>query len=283
MGSHSRGTLFVVATPIGNLADLSPRARQVLAEADCIAAEDTRHTGRFLSRRGKQAELISLHEHNEAERVALIVARLEAGADVALVADAGTPLVSDPGYRLLAALRETGIRASPIPGPCAATAALSVAGLPTDRFVFEGFLPNRGAARRARLATLAPETRTMIFYEAGRRLSAALGDMAGAFEPSRPATVARELTKLHETIYHGALGELAGRAANDADMQRGELVIVVGGRTTEGQRDDSVLSDMLDVLLAELPLAQAVKLTVRLTGARRNEVYRMAVEKWGHS
>lgn len=285
MGSHSRGSLFVVATPIGNLADLSPRAKQVLTDADCIAAEDTRHTGRFLSRSGVRAELISLHEHNEAERIAMLIARLESGADVALVSDAGTPLISDPGYRLLAALREAGIRASPVPGPCAAIAALSVAGLPTHRFAFEGFLPSRRAARRARLEALAMDSRTLVFYEAGRRLQGSLEDMAAAFGPARPATVARELTKLHETIYHGVLGELAASAAQDADMQRGELVIVAGGCETGDMPDYAGVTEMLKVLLSELPLAQAVKLATRLTGARRNVVYRAAVElgKWGHS
>ncbi|CAN5279697.1 16S rRNA (cytidine(1402)-2'-O)-methyltransferase [soil metagenome] len=279
MGSHSRGTLFVVATPIGNQADLSPRARQVLGAADCVAAEDTRHTGRFLSRLGVHAKLVSLHEHNEPRRVAELVARLEAGFDVALVSDAGTPLISDPGYRLLAALREAGLRASPIPGPCAAIAALSVAGLPTDRFVFEGFLPSRHASRRKRLDTLGPEPRTMVFFEAGRRLEDALADMVAAFGAERPAVIARELTKVHETLYHGRLGELAGRAAADRDMQRGEHVIVIGGRVeVAGAHEDARVAATLRILLGELPLAQAVRLTVRLTGARRNDVYRQATD-----
>jgi 16S rRNA (cytidine1402-2'-O)-methyltransferase len=277
MPNH-RGILYVVATPIGNVADLSPRGRQVLADADFVAAEDTRHTGRFLSRCGVQAELVSLHEHNEARRTAAIVARLEKGDTGALVTDAGTPLISDPGYRLLAAMREKGLRASPVPGPCAAIAALSVAGLPTDRFAFEGFLPARRAARRARLGDLATEPRTLLFYEAGRRIAAALDDMSDRFGAQRAATVARELTKIHETLYHGTLGELATRAASDGDVQRGEHVLVVAGSPAAAEPADAArLQGVLEVLLAELPVAQAVRLTVRLTGARRNDVYQAAI------
>ena len=275
---NPRGTLYVVATPIGNVSDLSPRGRQVLADADFVAAEDTRHTGRFLSRCGVQAELVSLHEHNEVKRAAAIIARLENGETGALVSDAGTPLISDPGYRLLAAVRATGLRASPVPGPCAAIAALSVAGLPTDRFVFEGFLPARKAARRTRLGELVAEPRSLLFYEAGRRLAAALGDMSVALGAQRAATVARELTKVHETLYYGTLGELAARAASDADMPRGEHVLVVAGSPAAAAPAGAArMESALEVLLAELPVAQAVRLTVRLTGARRNDVYAAAV------
>ena len=187
---ESVGSLYIVATPIGNLEDLSPRARKILGEADQILCEDTRHTGQMLARLGIATRRASLHEHNEEEKVAGIVAGLKAGRSYALVSDAGTPLISDPGYRLLAAVRREGLPVSPVPGPCAAIAALSVAGLPTDRFCFEGFLPPRSAARRAKLDSLASEPRTMIFYESGRRLRDAVRDCAAVLGSDRDAAVA---------------------------------------------------------------------------------------------
>ncbi len=215
------GTLFVVATPIGNLGDLTVRARETLAGADLIAAEDTRHTGQLLAQLGIRTPLLALHEHNEGARAGELVGRLRDGARIALVSDAGTPLISDPGYRLVAAAAEAGIAVVPVPGACAAVAALSVAGLATDRFVFEGFLPARAAARRARLAALAAETRTLVFYEAPHRVGETLADLAAAFGASRRAVLGRELTKLHESVYRGAVGDLATRADGDPNMARG--------------------------------------------------------------
>ncbi|MFO0336351.1 MAG: 16S rRNA (cytidine(1402)-2'-O)-methyltransferase [Pseudomonadota bacterium] len=280
------GTLYVVATPIGNLGDLSPRAREVLAAADCVAAEDTRHSGRLLAHFGIERPLVSLHEHNEAGRVRELLARLQAGQSVALVSDAGTPLIADPGYRLVAAVRAAGIRVVPLPGPCAAIAALAVAGRPTDRVCFAGFLPPRPSARRERLRALAAETRTLVFYEAPHRLREFLDDCAAGFGATRRAFVARELTKLHESTYDGTLGELATRAALEADLLRGEAVVVIEGAPEAADTGEATgrgpgTEVLLAALLDELPASRAVDLVVKLTGARRNAVYRRALELRG--
>jgi 16S rRNA (cytidine1402-2'-O)-methyltransferase len=274
------GTLFVVATPIGNRADITARARDILAGVDLVAAEDTRHTGQLLTLLGITTPLQALHEHNEAARCGELVARLLEGARIALVSDAGTPLISDPGFRLVAAAAAAGVPVVPVPGACAAVAALSVAGLPTDRFVFEGFLPPRAAARRARLAALAAEPRTIVFYEAPHRIAETLADLAGAFGAERAAVVARELTKLHETIYRGSLGELATRGADDPNMARGEAVLVVAGAAASDAADGvdpARLDRLLAGLLNGLPLSQAVDLAAELTGERRNRVYERAL------
>jgi len=274
------GTLYVVATPIGNRADLTLRARDTLAAVDLVAAEDTRYTGQFLAQLGIDKPLLALHEHNELERTPQVVARLLAGASVALVSDAGTPLVSDPGFRLVAAARAAGTRVVPVPGPCAAIAALSVAALPTDRFCFEGFLPARAAARRARLASLAAESRTLVFYEAPHRIVAALADLAAAFGAERAAMLARELTKVHETLYADSLGGLAARVRTDPDMTRGEAVLVVAGApaaAAEGGGADDALDRLLVALLGALPLSRAVDVAVSASGRRRNIVYERAL------
>jgi 16S rRNA (cytidine1402-2'-O)-methyltransferase len=274
------GTLFVVATPIGNLGDLSARARETFEAVDVVAAEDTRHSGRLLATLGIERPMLSLHEHNEAARAAEIVAKLRDGRSVALVSDAGTPLVSDPGFRVVAAVRAAGLRVVPIPGACAAVVALSIAGLPTDRFCFEGFLPSRAAARRARLQAIAREPRTLVFYEAPHRIAATLADLATAFGEDRPAVLARELTKLHESTYADSLGALAARASSDADMNRGEAVLVVGGAAVEERTDAAGEVDvrvLLGALLAELPVSRAVDVVVKATGQRRNRVYELAL------
>ena len=268
------GTLFVVATPIGNLDDLSPRARATLAQADLIAAEDTRHSAALLRHHGIATRCVALHEHNEREASAGLVRRMQAGAAIALISDAGTPLVSDPGYRLVRAAREAGIKVSPVPGACAAIAALSAAGLPSDRFVFEGFLPPKPAARRAQLQTLVAETRTLIFYESSHRIVEALDDCAAVFGGERHAVVARELTKLFETVLDGSLAELRVRIARDADQQRGEFVLLIAGaaddadtaRLAEGRR-------IFELLRAELPPGRAAKLASEISGAPRNALY----------
>ncbi|MDH3848148.1 MAG: 16S rRNA (cytidine(1402)-2'-O)-methyltransferase, partial [Gammaproteobacteria bacterium] len=202
------GTLFVVATPIGNLEDLSPRARQTLAEVDLVAAEDTRHTGRLLSHLGLKTRQFALHEHNEARAAQVLIEQLKDGKSVALVSDAGTPLVSDPGYRLVQAAHAHGIAVSPLPGPSAVTAALSVSGLPTDRFGFEGFPPAKQAARRKWLQARADDQRTLLFFEAVHRIAATLADMVDVFGAGRQAFLGRELTKLHEQSRRASLGEL---------------------------------------------------------------------------
>ncbi len=274
--SEQRGILYVVATPIGNLGDISSRAKEVLASVDVVLAEDTRHSRKLLTRLGLEKKLISMHEHNEIARIPKIIQLLGDGQCVALISDAGTPLLSDPGYRLLKAAREQGIQAVPVPGPSALTAALSVAGLPTDRFVFEGFLPAKSGARARHLKLLLAEPRTMVFYEAPHRLLKVLDDMAQILGGERPACVARELTKKFETVYYGTLEELAERAKRERDMGRGELVIVVSGAdgsVTAGAQDISVL---LDELLSELSPAKAARIASRVSGLPRQEIYALA-------
>jgi 16S rRNA (cytidine1402-2'-O)-methyltransferase len=271
------GTLYVVATPIGNLADLTPRAREVLAAVALIAAEDTRHTRQLLQSCGIETALTSLHEHNEARKSEELVARLARGESIALVSDAGTPLVSDPGFDLVAAARSRGIAVVAIPGACAAIAALSVAGLPTNRFAFEGFLPAKSAARSERLAQLAREERTLIFYEAPHRLAEVLRDMAQVLGAERRASISRELTKRFETTYSGTLAELSGAAERDSDMTRGEIVIVVSGAPAAGAALELDSETLLRALLEELPPSQAAKIAARLTGAKRGDLYEAAL------
>jgi 16S rRNA (cytidine1402-2'-O)-methyltransferase len=272
--TQQAGRLWVVATPIGNLDDLSPRARRTLAEAELIAAEDTRHSAALLQHAGIATRCIALHEHNEREISAGLVERLRAGAQIALISDAGTPLISDPGFRLVRAAREAGITVSPVPGACAAIAALSAAGLPSDRFVFEGFLPVKSAARRAHLQPLRNETRTLIFYESSHRIVDALDDLVAAFGGERRAVVARELTKLFETVLDGTLADLAARVLADPNQQRGEFVVLVGGavedaaaaRLGEGRR-------VFELLRKELPPGRAAKLAAEISGASRKQLY----------
>jgi 16S rRNA (cytidine1402-2'-O)-methyltransferase len=275
------GTLWLVSTPIGNLGDLSPRAARTLAEAALLVAEDTRHTRELLAAFGitrPTGRMLSLNEHNERARTADVVARLVAGEDVALVSDAGTPLVSDPGAALVAAAARAGVTVSVVPGCCAAIAALTLSGLPTERFCFEGFLPARSGARRRRLETLGGETRTLVFYEAPHRIAESLADLAALLGGERSAVVARELTKKFETVYRDTLAALAERAARDAELARGELVIVVAGAAeTASAADDAATDRMLGILLAELPASQAARLAAQLCGRSRREVYERAV------
>jgi 16S rRNA (cytidine1402-2'-O)-methyltransferase len=271
-----QGVLYVVATPIGNLGDISVRAREILAGADLVAAEDTRHSGRLLRELGLERPIVSFHEHNERERSRELVERLRRGASVALVSDAGTPLVSDPGYRLVGAALDAGIAVVPVPGACAAITALCAAGLPSDRFCFEGFLPARAAARRRRLAELAADTRTFVVYEAPHRLADCLRDLASACGPARRATVARELTKRFETFYRGDLAELARRAAEDPDMTRGEIVVLVEG-APESREAGRNLDETLAVLLRHLPPSAAAAAAAGLTGVRRSDAYARAL------
>jgi 16S rRNA (cytidine1402-2'-O)-methyltransferase len=268
------GRLWVIATPIGNLDDLSPRAAEVLRTVEIVAAEDTRHSAPLLARVGSTARMLALHEHNEREQAARIVDAILAGRDVALIADAGTPLISDPGFRVVRAVREAGASVSPVPGPCAAIAALSVAGLPSDRFMFEGFLPAKSAARRERMRALVAEPRTLIFYESSHRIVESLADAIAVFEATREAVLARELTKLYETVIAAPLGEIAARVAADANQQRGEFVLLIAGATdadadatlAEGRRVFTLLRD-------ELAPAKAAKLAAAITGAPRKALY----------
>ena len=271
------GVLYVVATPIGNMGDISARAREILAAVSVVAAEDTRHSGLFLRGLGLERPLLSLHEHNERARATELVERLRAGESVALISDAGTPLVGDPGYLLLRAAIAAGIIVSPIPGASAAIAALSAAGLPTDRFCFEGFLPARAAARRRRLEELAADPRTLVIYEAPHRIATSLADIAAACGGARRACIARELTKHFENFYRGSLDELVARAQKDEDLRRGEAVIIVEGAQAKVP-DAGRLDEMLTVLLKFLPASAAAEAAAELGGVRKNEAYARALE-----
>jgi 16S rRNA (cytidine1402-2'-O)-methyltransferase len=274
-GLPPKARLYVVATPIGNLGDLSARARDTLAACDVIAAEDTRHTGVLLKHFGIGTPQLSLHEHNEASRALEIITLLRAGKSVALVSDAGTPAISDPGFELVRAVAAGGFEIVAIPGPCAAIAALSIGALPTDRFCFEGFLPARGAARRQRLEELENEPRTLVIYESPHRVRETLEDCAIAFGETRIACLVREATKLYETTYRGSLRELLDAANKDADLARGEIVVLIGGAPAMEEKGD--LDKVLLLLLAELPLKQAARLAAQITGARDNEAYKRAL------
>lgn len=273
MAATAAGTLYVVATPIGNLGDLGPRAREVLAAVAAICAEDTRHTRPLLANFGIDRPLVALHEHNEAEIAARLVERLRAGEALALVSDAGTPLVSDPGYRLVRAVREAGLAVSPVPGPCAAIAALSAAGLPSDRFCFEGFLPAKAAARRERLAVLAGEARTLVFYESAHRIEESLADLVAAFGAGREAVLARELTKLFETVLGDRLGDIAAKVAADANQRKGEFVLVVRGNPDEGAAALAEGRRLYARLAEHLKPSVAAKLAAELSGAPRKALY----------
>jgi len=279
VANSGAGRLYVVATPIGNLGDLSPRACEVLRSAALIAAEDTRHSAALLRHFGIQTPLVSFHDHNDRRRTPQLVTRLEAGESIALISDAGTPAISDPGFELVAAAAAAGVEIVAVPGPCALVAALAVAALPTDRFCFEGFLPARGSARRARLEALRSETRSIVLYESPHRIGETLADCRDCFGLERRASVARELTKLHETVYRGSLGELAARAASDPDFARGEIVIVLAGAPPRAADAGAAeLERVLGVLLAELPLKQAARLAAQLLGVRDNEAYKRALQ-----
>lgn len=274
----STGRLEVVATPIGNLGDLAPRARATLLAADLIAAEDTRRTGALLAAIGGAGKLISLHEHNESGRIEALVRELQAGKVIALVSDAGTPLLSDPGYGLVRAAAAAGIDVRAIPGASALTAALSIAGLPTDRFVFEGFLPARAGERRTALARLSAQRRTLVFFEAPHRIAATLSDMAQLFGAQRRAVVARELTKLHESVYRGTLAELVHTASAESNLARGEITLLVEGapETAEQGEDRALLVRALKLLLVELPPARAAAVAAQIAGVKRSEAYALA-------
>jgi 16S rRNA (cytidine1402-2'-O)-methyltransferase len=276
--SANSGRLAVISTPIGNLGDLSPRAREELAAAELVAAEDTRRTGQLLTTLGLSRPLVSLHEHNETERIGELLERLRGGTRIALVSDAGTPLLSDPGFELVRRVAEEGISIVAVPGPSAITAALSIAGLPTERFSFEGFLPARLAERRTRLMELAVETRTLVLFEAPHRIAECLEDMSVAFGGERRAAVARELTKVYETVYRGTLATLVAQSRSDANFARGEITVVVAGAGRAVDPGRAQLDATLTVLLSELAPSKAAALAARLTGVKRNDAYSRAME-----
>ncbi|WP_041770141.1 16S rRNA (cytidine(1402)-2'-O)-methyltransferase [Metapseudomonas resinovorans] len=282
---NAPGTLYVVATPIGNLDDISARALRILREVALIAAEDTRHSARLMQHFGIPTPLAACHEHNERDHGGRFLARLQAGDDVALISDAGTPLISDPGFHLVRQARAAGIAVVPVPGACALIAALSAAGLPSDRFIFEGFLPAKASGRRGRLEQIREEPRTLIFYEAPHRLLESLEDMRAVFGGDRQALLARELTKTFETLKGAPLDELCAWVAADSNQQRGECVVLVAGwQAPEGEGALSAEAlRVLDLLLAELPLKRAAALAAEITGVRKNLLYQAALERQGDS
>lgn len=270
------GTLFVVATPIGNRDDLSPRARQILQRVDLIAAEDTRHTGRLLSHFGIKTRQIALHDHNEDAVVPELISALKSGKSVALVSDAGTPLISDPGYRIVAAAHAEHIPVSPVPGPSALTTALSVAGLATDRFCFEGFLPSKKAARKSRLRGLRDETRTIVFYESVHRIRDTVGDIGEELGAGRMVFIGRELSKLHEQCVRGSVDELQRMLTDGRIASKGEFVLVVeGNRQPDTETVTIGIGQLIEAVSAALSTNQAVDLVASLSGRRRNEIYRL--------
>ncbi len=271
------GTLYVVATPIGNLDDWSNRAVETLRQADHIAAEDTRHTGRLLSHFGIKTPTFALHEHNEDQRSEQAVQQLQNGESIALVSDAGTPLLSDPGYRLIRLARKAGVPVVPIPGPSALTAALSVAGLPTDRFCFEGFLPAKSKARETKIQSLVNEERTLVFFESVHRVADTLDAMVAAFGAERKAFIGRELSKLHEQCVLSTLGDLTKAISNGEIPSKGEFVIVVDGAEAASP-SDADLDALLDELIQIVPGKQAAEIAARLTGGKRNEIYQRMLE-----
>lgn len=277
---ESGGTLYVVATPIGNLDDLSPRAIRTLASVDVLAAEDTRHSGRLLSHLGIRKRMVALHDHNEKDRAAGILAELQAGRDVALISDAGTPLISDPGYVLVREARAAGHRVSPIPGPCAMVAALSAAGLPTDRFLYLGFLPAKRSGRRASLDLLSSEVATLVFYESPHRILESLRDVAGVLGSDREMVLGREITKTFETFYSGTVAAVLAELERDPHGSRGEFVVMIRGAMAQEVNSETatmVVDQVLRVLLAELPVKKVAKMASELTGLSKNELYPRAL------
>lgn len=281
MNVKKTGTLYVVATPIGNLSDMTQRAVEVLQMVDKIAAEDTRHSSSLLKHFAIQKPMLALHNFNERERFQQVLDALQAGQSIALISDAGTPLISDPGFHLVREAHAAGIPVSPIPGACAAIAALSVAGLPTDKFIFEGFLPAKSEARKQALQAVQSESRTLVFYEAPHRLQDTLQAMQDVFGAHRKAVVAREISKIYESVLSMTLMQLTEYYREHEDQCRGEVVILVAGADAS-DNDNAVISitaqGLLVQLLDELPLKQAVSLAAKISGERRNVLYEAALK-----
>ena len=272
----SPGTLYLVATPIGNLADITQRAIAVLDQVDVIAAEDTRHSQRLLSYLGIKTKSLAYHEHNEEQITPRLLDELESGKTIALISDAGTPLISDPGYRLVTHAHDREVKIVPVPGVCAAIAALSAAGLATDSFAFEGFPPAKQGARLQFFEPFAKQKRTLIFYVSCHRIIDTLKDMQTVFGESRRVTFARELTKTFETIKRAPLSELIPWVEADLNQRKGEMVVIVEGVVDE-RVDASQVENYLSILLAELPVKQSVALVVKMTGENKNDVYKRAL------
>lgn len=270
--------LYIVPTPIGNLSDITLRAIEVLKSVDCIAAEDTRHSGILLQHLDAKAPMMALHDHNEQQRASVLIEKIKQGQSVALISDAGTPLISDPGYHLVKACRDAGVKVVPLPGPCAAITALSAAGLPTDRFVFEGFLPAKEKGKEDRLQALADESRTMVFYESPRRVIDTLTSMLHVLG-DRQMVAARELTKTFETIQALPLSEMIPWLQADENRTRGEFVLMVAGKTAQETELPTEATRTLTLLMAELPLKKAAALTAEIYGLKKNALYAWGLEQ----
>lgn len=274
---NAQPSLYVVATPIGNLSDMSARAEGVLTQVDGVLAEDTRHTGHLLRQFGIEQSLLSVHEHNERERVHLVLQRLEQGQHLALVSDAGTPAISDPGYVVIKAVREAGFTVTPIVGPCAIIAALSAAGLPTDAFIFDGFLPAKQQARQSKLSEYMNESRTVVLYESSHRIVAALKDLVEVLGDGRPIAVARELTKRFETIITNTAHEVLTAISGDSHQQKGEFVILIKGAEKLIEVNEQTILPVLTPLAKALPPKQAAALTSEITGCAKKEAYNLVL------
>ena len=278
MPNNDTASLYIVATPIGNLSDMSQRAIDILQTVDVIAAEDTRHSGILLQHFSIKTQSISLHDHNEKQRSETLLTRLQKGESVALISDAGTPLISDPGYKLVSLVREHNIPVIPIPGSCAVITALSASGLPSDKFTFEGFLPPKQGARNQTLQQLIDESRTMIFYDAPRRLQGTLADMIDVFGGERKACIARELTKIHETITTKSLSELLAWVSEDSHQQKGECVLLLEGSKKQKDSSETEINRVLTLLLKELPVKKSAAITASLLDVSKNTAYDMALK-----
>lgn len=276
--SRKAGNLFVVATPIGNLADITYRAVKTLQSVGLIAVEDTRHSRKLLQNYAIRTPVVAYHDHNEVEKSAQLLDRLLQGEDIAVISNAGTPLISDPGYRLVRAAHERGVAVVPVPGCCAAIAGLSASGLATDRFIFEGFLPRTRSARRKRLEQLIHQSRTLVFYESAHRIEEMLDDLVDMFGPDRKATLAREVTKQYETIRTASLAVIRDLVTGESDQKKGEFVVLVSGSDHNDQRVALDVIDVLKPLMVALPLKQAVALATQITGRKRNEIYALALK-----
>jgi 16S rRNA (cytidine1402-2'-O)-methyltransferase len=274
--NQSRGIFYIVATPIGNLKDISFRALEILKSATLVLAEDTRHSKRLFNHYGITTKLRACHQHNEVELVQWVSRQLSEGKDLALISDAGTPLISDPGFVLVRALRQQKFQVHAIPGPSSVIAALSVAGLATDRFLFDGFLPNKSAARKTQLADYLEQTRTIVLLESSHRIVVSVADISEVLGPDRRVVIARELTKKFETVLDGRADEISRVLSEDPDQTRGEFVVMIEGAIAQTE-DQSDLRSLLKVLLAELSLKQASKLAAKITGAKKNDAYEVAL------
>ncbi|QLK59702.1 16S rRNA (cytidine(1402)-2'-O)-methyltransferase [Enterobacteriaceae bacterium Kacie_13] len=275
----SASTLYIVPTPIGNLGDITQRALAVLSSVDLIAAEDTRHTGLLLHHFGISAKMYPLHDHNEQQKAEHLLSKLQEGQSIALVSDAGTPLINDPGYHLVRRCREAGVRVVPLPGACAAIAALSAAGLPSDRFCYEGFLPAKTKSRKDTLQALIEEPRTLIFYESTHRLLDSLQDMVEVWGPDRYVVLARELTKTWENIRGDGVGALLAWVREDETRKRGEMVLIVEGHKADTEALPAEALRTLTLLQKELPLKKAAALAAEIHGVKKNALYKYALDE----